>query len=288
MVKHLLLICLGLVSGAVAEKPEIFFQAHRGGLEEVPENTLAALRHAWSIPGAVPEVDLRTTSDGVIVLMHDETPDRTTDAPDPWARYNMGSIPYAEVAKWDAGAKFNPKFAGERVPRLEDVIALMREDPARQIYLDVKAVDHHALREQIAAAEIESRIIFVHGEVETCKILKRLFPQARTMTWLSGLAGPLQRRYETLRGSRFEGLDQLQFHLAPVLGGEGIAYALEDDFLRKAARECAANNVVLQLRPFAFTPETLRRLIDTGCRWYVTDAPAAFRKAVDEALALKP
>jgi glycerophosphoryl diester phosphodiesterase len=288
MVRYGVLVCLGFAAGVFAERPEIYFQAHRGGLEEVPENTLAALRHAWGIPGAVPEVDLRTTSDGVIVLMHDETPDRTTDAPEPWARYNMGSIPYAEVAKWDAGVKFDAKYAGERVPRLEEVIALMREDGARQIYLDVKAVDFEVLRGLIQEAGIASRVIFVHGEVETCRMLKRLIPEARTMTWLSGLAAPLQRRYELLRGAKFEGLDQLQFHLAPMLGGDGVAYALEDDFLKRAVRECAMHQVALQLRPFVYTPQTLRRLIDAGCRWYVTDAPEAFRKAVDEALALKP
>ncbi len=52
---------------------EIYFQAHRVTIVEAPENTLPAYRHAWRIFGAIPEVDVRTTADGVLVCLHDAT-----------------------------------------------------------------------------------------------------------------------------------------------------------------------------------------------------------------------
>lgn len=97
------LLVLTVVPCAAAE-PAAWFQAHRGALDERPENTLPAIEHAWGLPGAVPEVDLRTTKDGVIVCIHDKTPARTTDAPETWAGKPIAEIPYDVLATWDACA----------------------------------------------------------------------------------------------------------------------------------------------------------------------------------------
>ena len=59
----------------------IFFQAHRGGLDEVPENTIEGLLYAWQLPGAIPEVDVRALKSGQMICLHDETLACTTNAP---------------------------------------------------------------------------------------------------------------------------------------------------------------------------------------------------------------
>ncbi len=274
--------------GAEDARPMVYFQAHRGGLEEAPENTLAALEHAWSIPGAVPEIDLRTTQDGVVVCMHDETPARTTNAAEPWRDRQIPEIPYEVVRTWDAGATFDLRFAGARVPALDEVFAAMRGKPERQLYLDVKDADEQKLVEAIRAAGLERQIIFVHGEVETCRRLQALYDGARTMTWLSGTPSGMKARFEELAAANFAGLSQLQFHLRGRRGSSGIQYAFDPRYLRGAAERARAAGIDLQLRPFLFDARSLRDLIDAGIRWYVTDAPGAFAAAVQEALSLSP
>ena len=89
----------------------VHFQAHRGGLREVPENTLAAFRYAWGL-GGIPEVDICTTKDGVIICLHDATLARTTDAPDAVKDVPVEELTFEEVRKWDAGSWFDPQFKG--------------------------------------------------------------------------------------------------------------------------------------------------------------------------------
>lgn len=97
---------------------------HRGHSEGAPENTYAAFRKAVEHAGrgVTCETDLRITSDGELVLIHDETVDRTTDG-----KGLVRDMTYAELEKLSAGRWFGPEFAGERVPRLRDALQFARE-----------------------------------------------------------------------------------------------------------------------------------------------------------------
>ncbi|MBI2425080.1 MAG: glycerophosphodiester phosphodiesterase family protein [Candidatus Hydrogenedentes bacterium] len=268
---------------AAAEGIEVYFQAHRGGINEVPENTLAAMRHAWSIPGAVPEIDLRTTQDGVIVGMHDETPDRTVATPDAWKGKRIREIPYAGVKQWDAGASFSVQFKGEPVPTLEAVLTVMKESPERQIYLDLKDVDTNAVCAMMERFGVISRVIFVHGDIPTCRELQRKYPGVRTMTWFSGSPEKIMEDYNTLKTEGFAGVSQLQFHLRPAKKGRHIAYVLPWAFLKESVENTARHGVALQVRPFIFDSASLQMLYSLGIHWYVTDEPRAFYAALAEA-----
>ncbi|MFZ1415519.1 MAG: glycerophosphodiester phosphodiesterase [Defluviicoccus sp.] len=95
---------------------------HRGAGKLAPENTLAALRAAASMGLAWVEFDARLTADGVPVLLHDPTLDRTTDG--------HGAIDRMAVQALrgvDAGGWFGPQFAGEPVPTLEQALACLAD-----------------------------------------------------------------------------------------------------------------------------------------------------------------
>lgn len=93
--------------------------AHRGHIVAAPEQTLAAFRLAVELGATMLEADLRFTRDGVPVLMHDRLLDRTTSGTGP-----ISARDWAEVAGLDAGSWFDPRFSGERVPRLDDLFDL--------------------------------------------------------------------------------------------------------------------------------------------------------------------
>lgn len=93
---------------------------HRGARAHAPENTLASLRVAAELGVAWVEVDVMLTSDGVPILMHDDTLDRTTSG-----RGNVADQDFAAIRRLDAGSWFGPAFAGEPVPTLEEALDLV-------------------------------------------------------------------------------------------------------------------------------------------------------------------
>src|SRR5581483_5940914 len=96
--------------------------AHRGHSIEYPENTFEAYRKAIELGAEMIECDVNMTRDGVLVMMHDYTLDRTTNGT---GRVNQAT--WDDIQSLDAGKKFNPQFAGARVPLTKDTIQLFRE-----------------------------------------------------------------------------------------------------------------------------------------------------------------
>ena len=120
--------------------------AHRGARSLAPENTLAAARKALEIGADLWETDVSVTTDGQLILMHDDTLDRTTDAPirfpgrSPWT---VSAFTLAEIRDLDAGSWFvetdpfdqiaagavtpgeQAAYRGERVPTLRRALEVL-------------------------------------------------------------------------------------------------------------------------------------------------------------------
>src|SRR3954462_168856 len=96
-------------------RPQVF--AHRGGAASRPENTMAAFDHGLSLGADGLEFDVHLSRDGVVVVHHDKTLERTTNGSGPVADKTA-----AELAALDAGCRFegNRGNAGG-VPRLDEV-----------------------------------------------------------------------------------------------------------------------------------------------------------------------
>ncbi len=90
--------------------------AHRGASAIAPPNTLAAFRRAAQLGADGVELDVHLSADGVPVVIHDFTVDATTDGTG-----RVGEMPLAALKELDAGSRFDPAFAGERIPTLEEV-----------------------------------------------------------------------------------------------------------------------------------------------------------------------
>ena len=102
--------------------------AHRGETQVHPENTLAAFRKAIAMGAHQIEFDVQLTRDGHPVVMHDATVDRTTDGSG-----QISDLTLAQIRELDAGSWKAPRFRGERVPTLEEALAVM----PRNIWLNV-------------------------------------------------------------------------------------------------------------------------------------------------------
>src|SRR5436190_3332796 len=128
-----------------ASRPQVF--AHRGGSALGPENTLAAFDLGMAAGADGLELDVHLSSDGVVVVHHDETLDRTTDATGVLARLTA-----AELARVDAGCRFvadgpHPsRHHGVGIPTLSDVL---RRYPDTRVIIEMK-VDSRAMGEALA------------------------------------------------------------------------------------------------------------------------------------------
>ncbi|MDB5313256.1 MAG: glycerophosphoryl diester phosphodiesterase [Gemmataceae bacterium] len=158
---------------AAAKVKEVI--GHMGSCADRPGNTLAGIRRAIEAGAQVAEVDVRTTKDGVLVCLHDPEVDRTTDG-----RGKVAVLTLAEIKKLDAGTKFDPKFRGERVPTLREVLQLGKGKIG--VMLDLKEeTEQYA---QKIAAEVREfgepkRIVLGVRSVEHAKQFRKLLPEAR-------------------------------------------------------------------------------------------------------------
>jgi glycerophosphoryl diester phosphodiesterase len=95
--------------------------AHRGFSGAAPENTLAAFRKGIEVGSDMIELDVHLSRDGEIVVIHDETLERTTNGKGMVVDHTL-----QELKKFDAGSSFGPTFAGERIPTLKEVLDLAK------------------------------------------------------------------------------------------------------------------------------------------------------------------
>lgn len=142
--------------------------AHRGGSALRPENTIVAFDHGLASGADGLEFDVRLSSDGVPMVHHDETLDRTTSGTG-----RLSAHTAAVLEQFDAGHHFRDadglsyRERGCRIPRLSDVLARYTGIP---LIIELKGADPHVARrsvEAVRAAGASSRVCFggFHGGV---------------------------------------------------------------------------------------------------------------------------
>jgi glycerophosphoryl diester phosphodiesterase len=259
---------------------EVTVQSHRGAGELMPENSIEAFELAWKL-GTVPEADLRTTRDGVIVAFHDENFRRILPAAaaEQQAR-GIKDLTWAEVGRLDIGAWKGPRFAGQRVPRLSDVYRILQDHAGRRLYIDIKNVDLEQLAREARAAGVAQRLILASTDYAVIRRWKELAPGSATLHWMGGTEEALAKRMETLRAAGFAAITQLQIHVR--LGKDG-AITPSPEFLLRTGRELRAHKILFQTLPWqSRDPGMFRRLMDLGCASFATDYPDIAMKTIRE------
>ena len=161
---------------SLAASPPVTVVAHRGLSQGMPENTLAAFRRAAERGVRVIEVDLRTTKDGQIVLLHDATLDRTTDCSGP-----VSGLMLLRLGKCDAGT-------GERVPTFAEALGFIKTVPAR-LLLDIKpGTPLEDVIRQVREQHAEGRVIFGLRRAKDIARVRAELPAATTLAFMADAA----------------------------------------------------------------------------------------------------
>jgi glycerophosphoryl diester phosphodiesterase len=146
---------------------------HRAGAAIAPENTLAAIRNAIRLKADFIEIDVRTTRDGTLVIMHDSKVDRTTNG-----HGAVKDLTLEEIKRLEIQNRFDPSAPPERVPAFEEVLKLAKGKV--NIYLDHKEADTAQVLAVLRKHGMERSVIVYNGP-EGVKEWKRLAPAIPVM-----------------------------------------------------------------------------------------------------------
>jgi glycerophosphoryl diester phosphodiesterase len=158
-------------------KPVVF--GHRGASRYAPENTIAAFDLAISQGAKAFELDTMLTSDGVPVVIHDHTLERTTNG---YGKVDQKTID--EIRELDAGSHFSEEFTSEKIPMLEEVLKRYPE----KILINIELKNYHSPKNELARIVLDmveshgmlEQVIFSSFLPRNLRILRSIQPHAKT------------------------------------------------------------------------------------------------------------
>ncbi|AMV21524.1 glycerophosphodiester phosphodiesterase [Planctomyces sp. SH-PL14] len=174
------LLALSLCLAGIASAGQPLVVAHRGLLQHAPENTLSNFRACLELRLGF-EFDVERTKDGHLVCLHDDTVNRTTNGTG-----KIAELTLEELRRLDAGSWFDPRFAGETVPTIEEVLALVAEYSRHEVLVavDLKAA---GVEEEVARLaekhKVLPRLIFIGKTISDPRVrqgIRRVSPAAHT------------------------------------------------------------------------------------------------------------
>lgn len=244
--------------------------AHRGASFDAPENTLAAFQEAWKQKADAIEGDFYLTKDGHIVCMHDKTTERTTAGS---AKLTPTESTLDQLRDLDVGSWKHEKYAGERIPLLEEVLATVPQ--TGKILVEIKCGPEiiEPLRVVLEKTSLRpEQIVIICFNEEVVKQARAKMPQFKA-NWLTSY----KQEKDTGKWSPDLGtvLEALGKTGATGLGTQGRDEVVTAEFvheIRKAGIECHVWTIN--------DPAQAKRYAELGFDSITTDKPAEIRKAV--------
>lgn len=153
---------------------------HRGSPREAPENTLSSFELAICQGADLIELDLHMSADEQLVVIHDDTVDRTTDGTGP-----VGDLSFQELRALDAGSWLGPKFRSERIPSLAEAFDLSAGRAGLVVELK-RSADRYPGIERLLARAIEAAqrledVIVISRDSAAIERIHRINPDIMTL-----------------------------------------------------------------------------------------------------------
>ncbi|WP_368652012.1 glycerophosphodiester phosphodiesterase [Ornithinibacillus sp. 4-3] len=229
---------------------EIF--AHRGASHEAPENTQAAFDLAAKSGAIGIETDVHLTKDGVPVIIHDDTVDRTTDG-----KGFIKSFTMDELKQLDAGSWFGPQFTGMRLLSLDEFLQWFQTTPMK---LNIELKNRRVFYENIE--EIVYHCLQQFNLLDRAAVSTFNLESAKHLATFKGL----ESGYLTSKKQ-----NNLIEKIAPMnIDALHIHYRLLN---KKIVNEAKAANIKIRVYTVNDTRK-IKRCFDYGCDGIFTDNPA--------------
>ncbi len=243
---------------------------HRGAGGVAPENTLAAFQAGMQSAELI-ELDVHLSKDGAVIVAHDADADRTTNGIGSWSDMTL-----EEIQKLDAGSWFDSRFAGQKIPTLSEVLAMVRGE--RTVLIELKW-PNDGIYESLVAEVV--RIIKEH-QAESWTIVQSF--ERRYLRELEQTA-PDIRRFQLVYGAlNFPPLwKDRSFHVGyfrPETGVEGVGFYypyLSEGLVKSLHTQ--------RMKVGAYTVndmDDVNRLMSLGADLIITDYPDRLRAHLKE------
>ena len=167
LIRILLLTALACQAGS-AGAAEIAIFAHRGFHLNCPENSLASLQSAMDLGLAGSEVDLRTSKDGHVVLLHDPKLERTTNG-----QGNLAGLPLAQLQRLRL-KDGKGKLTDQPIPTLDQILDLIAKSPSFELVLDMKQADPAQVARQVLAKKLAHRVTFFIADPKQVRLVRTI------------------------------------------------------------------------------------------------------------------
>jgi glycerophosphoryl diester phosphodiesterase len=241
-------LALLLLASVSRAQRQVVAISHRGEHLIRPENTIPALEEAIRVGADFIEVDVQTTSDGALVLSHDNTVDRCTNG-----KGEISKMTFAQVEELDAGVKRGSQFAGVKVPTFDQALDLARGKIG--IYVDVKNASAQDLATHIASHGMTDHVV-IYCRLDLAKRILELNPRLKVM--------PESRTVENVH------LLVAQLHPKVIAFSAG-------DWTREIIQAARDAQALIYVDRMGSTdaPEGWQSAIDAGADGIQTDRPAS-------------
>lgn len=160
--------------------------AHRGASSLAPENTIIAFEKAAELQVDAVEMDIRLSKDQQIVVIHDDTVERTTDG-----RGHVSDLTLAELKNLDAGGWFGDEFRGTKIPTLEEVIATLKNKTMLWVEVKQQGMEEKLLK-LLYDYNVTHSVVVISFILPALSKIRRLHPQIATGA-LFGIRGGAKR-----------------------------------------------------------------------------------------------
>jgi glycerophosphoryl diester phosphodiesterase len=172
--------------------PVMDIYAHRGSSGTHPENTLAAFREAARLPIYGVEFDVHLTKDGELVVIHDESIDRTSDG-----KGLVKEMTLKELKAFDFGTWFSDEFGGEHIPTLHEVLEIFSKT-SQHLNIELKSdiFPYEGMAGKVVAMiqkmKLESRVVISSFDHAAVRAVKKIAPHIETAAlFMEVLVDPL-------------------------------------------------------------------------------------------------
>lgn len=223
--------------------------AHRGASYLAPENTLASAKLAWKNKADALECDIWLTKDNKIIVSHDGNTKRTTGQ-----NHKISETNSDVLRTLDAGSFKDPKYKGQKLPFLYELIRAM---PAgKEIVIEIKCGPEVLpfLKETVVNNSRRREFTFICFDLQTITETRKVFPQYPCY-WLCDKSVLLEENFTRVKEAGLQGVS-LNYRL------------ISEDVVKRAAE--------MEMDVYAWTvndPVEARRLISLGVRGITTDRP---------------
>lgn len=299
------------VSAFAGAREEGLFLSHvhrGGGKFERPDNTLETFLWCWG-NGSALECDCRCTKDGVGIMFHDNDLHRTPRGiPEEWKKRKISDMNWSEIRDIDVGSYLDPKYASQRIPTMQAVMAAMSGHPTYLLFVDEKGAGPARIAAEARKFGVIDQVYYTGCSYTNIVAWNKIVPGGKSLLWIgkfprfkdrfdpvkrASMSKAVQAHFEKnmveLRKANFKYVTAVSLHTYWNPKDTVDPFILGTDYLKKLIDEFHAHGVKVCSIPFEGGDKEAcyRRLWELGCDGFSSDYPSVMFKVIHDLKAKK-